>query len=56
MGIEAWQKPSERRCVAHGYAVIDPLLSGFIAFGCGAIAHHVTRFSPGGVVLKAEKF
>lgn len=56
MGIEAWQRLSELRRVAHWYAVyavIGPLLHGFIAFGFGAIAHHVTGFSPGGVVLLA---
>ena len=54
MGIEAWQRLSELRRVAHWYAVyavIAPLLHGGIAFGFGAIAHHLTGFSPGGVVL-----
>ncbi|TQV77108.1 sodium-dependent bicarbonate transport family permease [Aliikangiella marina] len=56
MGIEAWQRLSELRRVAHWYAVyavIAPLLHGGIAFGLGAIAHHMTGFSPGGVVLLA---
>lgn len=54
MGIEAWQRLSELRRVAHWYAVyavVGPLLHGGIAFGLGAIAHHLTGFSPGGVVL-----
>ena len=54
MGIEAWQRLSELRRVAHWYAVyavIGPLVHGSIAFGFGIIAHHVTGFSPGGVVL-----
>jgi hypothetical protein len=56
MGIEAWQRLSELRRVAHWYAVyaaIAPLLHGGIAFGFGVIAHHLTGFSPGGVVLLA---
>jgi hypothetical protein len=35
------------------YAAIAPLLHGGIAFGFGIIAHHLTGFSPGGVVLLA---
>jgi hypothetical protein len=56
MGIEAWQRLSELRRVAHWYAVyavIAPLMHGAIGFGFGAIAHHLTGFSPGGVVLLA---
>lgn len=56
MGIEAWQRLAELRRVAHWYAVyaiIAPLLHGGIAFGFGVIAHHLTGFSPGGVVLLA---
>lgn len=54
MGIEAWQRLGELRRVAHWYAVyafIAPLIHGGIAFGFGFIAHHLTGFSPGGVVL-----
>ncbi len=54
MGIEAWQRLAELRRVAHWYAVyaaIAPLMHGGIAFGLGYIAHHLTGFSPGGVVL-----
>ena len=56
MGIEAWHRLSELRRVAHWYAVyalIAPLVHGGIAFGLGFIAHHLTGFSPGGVVLLA---
>ncbi len=56
MGIEAWQRLAELRRVAHWYAVyavVAPLLHGGIAFGLGYIAHHLTGFSPGGVVLLA---
>ena len=56
MGIEAWQRLAELRRVAHWYAVyalLAPLVHGGIAFGLGAIAHHLTGFSPGGVVLLA---
>ena len=54
MGIEAAARLKELRKVAQWYAVyafIAPLLHGFIAFGLGMIAHHVTGFSAGGVVL-----
>lgn len=54
MGIEAWQRLAELRRVAHWYAVyaaVAPLIHGAIAFGLGYIAHHLTGFSPGGVVL-----
>ena len=56
MGIEAWQRLNELRRVAHWYAVyaaLAPLVHGGIGFGLGAIAHHLTGFSPGGVVLLA---
>mgnify|MGYP000212251978 CR=1 FL=1 len=56
MGIEAWQRLSEIRRVAQWYAVyavIAPIVHGGIAFGFGVIAHHISGFSPGGVVLLA---
>lgn len=56
MGIEAWQRLSELRRVAHWYAVyaiIAPVVHGFIGFGLGYIAHHLTGFSAGGTVLLA---
>lgn len=54
MGMEAWQRLGELRRVAHWYAIyafMAPLIHGGIAFGFGFIAHHLTGFSPGGVVL-----
>jgi hypothetical protein len=56
MGMEAWSRIGELRKVAQWYAVyafVAPLLHGFIAFGLGMIAHYVTGFSLGGVVLLA---
>lgn len=56
MGMEAWARLNELRRVAHWYAVygaVAPLVHGLIAFGLGYIAHTITGFSPGGVVLLA---
>lgn len=56
MGMEAWARLGELRKVAQWYAVyalIAPLLHGFIAFGLGMIAHYATGFTPGGVALLA---
>lgn len=56
MGMEAWARLGELRKVAHWYALyalVAPLLHGFIAFGLGMIAHYVTGFSFGGVALLA---
>lgn len=56
MGMEAYARLNELRRVAHWYAVyaaIAPLMNGLIAFGFGYIAHVLTGFSPGGVVLLA---
>jgi hypothetical protein len=56
MGIEAWTRLSELRRVAHWYAVYAaaaPLVHGLIAFGLGYLAHVLTGFSPGGVILLA---
>ena len=56
MGMEAWSRIGELRKVAQWYAVyalVAPLLHGFIAFGLGMIAHYATGFSPGGVALLA---
>ncbi|MGF1588107.1 MAG: sodium-dependent bicarbonate transport family permease [Pleurocapsa sp.] len=56
MGMEATARIGELRKVAQWYAVyalVAPLLHGFIAFGLGWIAHITTGFSPGGVVLLA---
>ncbi|MDG4647392.1 sodium-dependent bicarbonate transport family permease [Roseibacterium sp. SDUM158017] len=54
MGIEAWQRLSELRKVAHAYVlygIAAPLVHGLIGFGAGMVAHHLTGFSAGGVVL-----
>ncbi|RMD69875.1 MAG: sodium-dependent bicarbonate transport family permease [Cyanobacteria bacterium J149] len=56
MGMEATARLSELRKVAQWYAVyafVAPLVHGFIAFGFGMIAHALTGFSLGGVVLLA---
>ncbi|NET87491.1 MAG: sodium-dependent bicarbonate transport family permease [Kamptonema sp. SIO1D9] len=56
MGMEAWSRIGELRKVAQWYALyalVAPLLHGFIAFGLGMIAHYATGFSPGGVALLA---
>lgn len=56
MGMEAWSRISELRKVAQWYAVyafVAPLLHGLIGFGLGYVAHLITGFSPGGVVILA---
>ena len=56
MGIEAWTRIHELRSVAQWYAVyaaIAPLVHGLIAFALGYVAHLLTGFSPGGVILLA---
>lgn len=56
MGMEAWSRLSELRKVAHAYilyALTAPLIHGMIGFGVGLIAHQLTGFSQGGVVLLA---
>ncbi len=54
MGMEAWARLSEMRKVAHVYllyGVTAPFLHGALGFGAGMIAHELTGFSAGGVVL-----
>jgi hypothetical protein len=54
MGMEAWQRLSEMRKVAHAYilyGLVAPFLHGLLGFGAGLIAHHFTGFSAGGIVL-----
>ncbi|MEO1294757.1 MAG: sodium-dependent bicarbonate transport family permease [Cyanobacteria bacterium J06636_16] len=54
MGMEAWSRLGELRKVGQWYAlyaVMAPILHGFIGFGLGYVAHVTTGFSPGGVVL-----
>ena len=56
MGMEAYARLNELRKVAHWYViygVVAPLGHGLIAFGFGYIAHVITGFSPGGVILLA---
>ncbi len=56
MGMEAWARIAELRKVAHAYilyGVTAPLLHGLLGFGAGMVAHEVTGFSGGGVVLLA---
>lgn len=54
MGMEAWSRLSELRKVAHAYVLYGlaaPLVHGLLGFGAGMLAHHLTGFSAGGVVL-----
>lgn len=56
MGMEATARLGELRKVGQWYALyalVAPLLHGFIAFGLGTIAHFATGFSYGGVVILA---
>ncbi len=56
MGMEATARIGELRKVGQWYALyafVAPLLHGFIAFGLGMIAHFLTGFSLGGVVILA---
>ncbi|SLN35972.1 sodium-dependent bicarbonate transport family permease [Pseudooctadecabacter jejudonensis] len=56
MGMEAWQRLSEMKGVAHAYiayGLLAPLVHGALGFGAGLIAHEVTGFSAGGTVLLA---
>jgi hypothetical protein len=56
MGMEATARLGELRKVGQWYALyalVAPLLHGFIAFGLGMIAHAMTGFSLGGVVILA---
>jgi len=56
MGMEAWSRFAELRKVAHAYilyGITAPIIHGLIGFGAGMIAHELTGFSAGGVVLLA---
>lgn len=56
MGMEAWARLSELRKVAHAYVLYGltaPLVHGMLGFALGLVAHHITGFSAGGVVLIA---
>ncbi len=54
MGMEAWARLAEMRRVAHAYILYGltaPIVHGLMGFGLGLVAHHLTGFSAGGVVL-----
>ncbi|KIN75095.1 sodium-dependent bicarbonate transporter [Sulfitobacter noctilucae] len=54
MGMEAWSRLSELRKVAGAYVLYGlgaPLIHGLLGFSAGLLAHHLTGFSAGGVVL-----
>jgi len=54
MGMEAWARLSELKNVAHAYILYGltaPILHGLIGFGFGYVAHELTGFSAGGIVL-----
>lgn len=56
MGIEAWARLADLRKVALVYVVYGltaPLVHGLIGFGIGLLAHQITGFSAGGIVLLA---
>ena len=56
MGMEAWSRLSELRKVAGAYlayAVAAPVVHGLLGIGVGVLAHELTGFSGGGVVLLA---
>ena len=56
MGMEAWSRLSALRNVAHAYVaygIMAPLVHGALGLGAGLIAHHLTGFSAGGMVLLA---
>jgi len=56
LGIEAYARLTELKRVAHWYvvyAIVAPLVHGLLAFALGTIAHELTGFSPGGVILLA---
>jgi uncharacterized protein len=56
MGIEAWSRLADLRKVAFVYIIYGltaPLVHGLIGFGIGLVAHQITGFSAGGIVLLA---
>ncbi|MCF2870342.1 sodium-dependent bicarbonate transport family permease [Octadecabacter sp. G9-8] len=56
MGMEAWSRFGELRKVAHSYilyGITAPIIHGLLGFGVGMIAHQLTGFSEGGVILLA---
>lgn len=56
MGMEAFTRLADLKTVAHWfglYAVLSPIVHGFIGFGLGYVAHILTGFSPGGAIMLA---
>ena len=56
MGMEAWSRLSEMRHVGHiyiCYGLVGPVIHGMLGFAAGLVAHHLTGFSEGGVILLA---
>ena len=56
IGMEAWSRFAELRKVAHAYILYGltaPLIHGLLGFAVGLIAHELTGFSEGGVILLA---
>jgi hypothetical protein len=56
MGMEAYSRIKELKKVAHWfmvYALVMPIIHGLFAFALGYVAHILTGFSPGGVILLA---
>lgn len=56
MGMEAYSRLHELKKVAHWfvlYALVAPVVHGFIAFALGYVAHLLVGFHPGGVILLA---
>lgn len=56
MGMEAWSRFAELRKVAHAYilyGITAPIIHGLIGLGVGLVAHELTGFSEGGVILLA---
>jgi hypothetical protein len=54
MGMEAYARFAELRKVAHAYILYGltaPVVHGLLGFGAGMVAHELTGFSAGGVVL-----
>ncbi|WP_147124485.1 sodium-dependent bicarbonate transport family permease [Shimia ponticola] len=54
MGMEAWSRLSELRGVAHAYILYGltaPFIHGGLGFAAGVVAHELTGFSAGGIVL-----
>jgi hypothetical protein len=56
LGIEAYRSLKDLFKTAHwyvAYAVLAPIVHGFLGFGLGYLAHHLVGLSPGGVIMLA---